>query len=132
MRISLDADQQRFDKQVRDLRKHLSKTSASENHDGMAARMMIAAFLPYLPALRGELRQKVEPAHILKGVSDLIANLLATTIESAFNDGSPYENMAKHVLNGSFETAMAVLTQAAAARMERAAAEPRPESETKH
>lgn len=78
MRINLEPDAAGFVKQVAAVRRQLNA-----QQDGVDSRMMTAAFVPFLPALRTELRQgEVDPVAVFEGTAYLVANIAKTAVQS--------------------------------------------------
>lgn len=82
MRINLDANGEVFAKQQAALRRHLDGMHLESGQAGVGARFMRAAFLPYLVALRTELRDDVVPQDVLDGAAALLANMAKTVVQS--------------------------------------------------
>lgn len=123
MRIDLQQDHKDFVKQIAEIRGFLNKQEAGRDDQAkVSARFAIAAFLPFLPALRTELRGEPDPAAILTATSDLIANLATTLIESMYD--APVEAQREaldRIIGTAHGTAMNLLN--ATAMRERDAAE---------
>lgn len=89
MRVSLAPDTAEFAKQVAGLRRSLTdETVRGTGQASVSARFMLSALVPYLGALRTELRDDVMPEHVMTGAADLLANIALTTVESIV-DASP-------------------------------------------
>jgi hypothetical protein len=82
MRLSIEADNSKFLKQVKALRQHLDGQHTAGGQASVSARMMSPVLVPYLSVLRTELRDDVVPHAVLDGAADLIANIAKTTVQS--------------------------------------------------
>lgn len=82
MRVSLESDPAEFVKQVADLRRFINRSEAMGGQAALTARFLTASYVPFLAALRTELRGEIEPKEMLVAVSDLMANLAMTLIQS--------------------------------------------------
>jgi hypothetical protein len=86
MRLDLQTTPSAYVKQVADLRRFLNREDAKGGQAVVGARFLTAALVPFLPALRTELRQDaVDPHAIMTATSDLVSNLVMTVIESLFD-----------------------------------------------
>lgn len=87
MRVDLQAEPAAYVKQIADLRRFINTSQANGGQRAATARLLSAAFLPFLAHLRAELRaaEGVNPQEMLTACSDLIANLAASLIQSAFD-----------------------------------------------
>lgn len=91
MRINLDANGEVFAKQQAALRRHLDNLHLESGKAGVGARFMRATFLPYLVAVRTELRDEVVPQDVLDGVAVLLANIAKTAVQSLIQASPPVE-----------------------------------------
>lgn len=98
MRVSLESDPGEFVKQVAGLRRNLNQLEVRGAADGVKARLFQMVFVPYLTALRTELRAS-DPAPwpvLAEVVSELMGNLASTLLHSMF-EPLPEEEWTKQV-----------------------------------
>lgn len=107
MRISLETDPAEFVKQVADLRRFLNRQDAMGGQAASSGRLMTAAYVPMLSALRTELRDDASnPTQTMTAMADLLGNMAMTLVQSMF-DAPPdaQEEAIDRLLGGAKATA---------------------------
>lgn len=126
MRISLESDQAEFVKQVAQLRRFLNSGEAKGGQKAVSCRFLIAAYVPFLNALRTELREEFDMQEVMTGVADLMGNLAVTLVQSMFDAPiDAQEEAIDRLLGGAKATAvMTIENDARMARDAEAKAKP--------
>lgn len=126
MRISLEANGEVFAKQLAGLRRDLNRLSAQGGQVGLSARMSLPVFLPFLTVLRTELRDDVVPGEVMRGVTDLLANIAKTAVQSLAEAPALIEGeMVEQVLTEAIHTACRSIAQEAEAKKPKLAVVPK-------
>lgn len=83
MRIDLSPGGEGFSKQVAQIRRGLAPIADGDTQQAASARVALAVFVPFLTALRTELRREdINPVEVFGAVSDVCANLAVSTMQS--------------------------------------------------
>lgn len=85
MRVDLQPDPAAFVKQMADLRRFLNVEQAKGGQEAASARLLTACLIPYLNLLRTELRSEPHPPELMTALSDLVANMAMSLIQSMYD-----------------------------------------------
>lgn len=85
MRVDLQSDPAAFVKQIADLRRFLNVEEQKGGQEAASARLFAVCLVPYLSLLRTELRSEPHPRELMTALSDLIANMAMSLIQSMYD-----------------------------------------------
>lgn len=114
MRVSLHSDPAEFVKQIADARRFLTRQETGGSAQAaMTSRLMTASLIPFLAALRTELRTDgFDPNEVFTATAELVGNIAMTLIQSLTD--APEEEQVKlldRILIGAAKNATATIAQ---------------------